>query len=1057
MDLKKGLDERGRPEIMDAAVGLTRLENLITEQDGSWTKRPGLQYLGGSSITDDGASLPLCLRPIRTIGGLGVAGFQSESSNHGTTQQLTFYRYLEGRGRLSAARAARMSELSVNGVFVAASQALETTGTSGPRVVSVAGCTAYDAVVFESGTNQTAGAGPQLVLVIYERESGVEAARLTMPKSGTSTAPKLCFVADRYLHVYYKDATTLYPTITVIDTSIALPSSLAAGSTVVANANAIIQDVCVNDTHSFVGVAAALGIAPVVYKVAASGGAPVSSVTMPSAKVGSLQLSIALNWATDTVYAVYIDDATTRVRVATINTATMAATSLFLDPSLTMSTVGVYAPSISVADNGGLILVGQDTFTFSAGTSCPYINVYYTESSASTEFFNLGRINAWTAQSTPFYCRYTNKHYLHVVKYDRVTTDVATHAAVCISDTRPVYVSSYSYSAARVCAVLENSNGYQLAQPPDRYSIEIPNSPVIHRILRRGSDATASPSATYPAALSYRQAADSSAVAVYRLEFHSLSANCSVNFNGSTHVASGVLQRFDGNNFGEDCYVDQPFGTAVDSGVAGNVNGLVKYAFVFRSVNAVGSVTYSRTYAPVSITVANKQVSLSCSAPHLTSRDYGSDGDQQNVVEVYRTVSGGSQYLYVGKAVLTSSDGIFRLTDNIADASLGRVMFRQPGTNNSPLDRYCAPGGHGIICQHKDRVFVADPYGQRVWYSSFSVDGEGLWFNPAFSFFVNGGSGPVTGMASMDGRLIIFKKDAVFVVDGDGPPEGGGNGSEFTPPNRLAVEYGCVDHRSIVNTPLGVMYRSTMGLELLTRSLERKWIGELVQTTVNDNQVTLGSCLDNLGMVHFLLSDTDGIDNTRQSVELLLDLPSGAWSKIPHNIRGLTGIGTFDAGGEKVCYTAPGAALEGDYDTSVDESLGNGQTSTYPVMCLESAWIHVNGPQARQRIYDFFFLARKQASANHALKVSVAFNYVDSYTQVKTWEPSVINGLGIEQLNLNPSRQEVIAIRFKVEDQIPADTVTYPVGTAKGCDVLSMAIDVGMKSGGSKLAPDQKG
>lgn len=1064
LDIRGGLDERGRPETMDAAVSLTRLDNMVTEQDGSWVKRQGLQYLGGSLDDDLGFPLGTSTRPVRTIGGLGVMSLSAAAGIHTTNEtNLSLFRYSEERQRLR--NSGKVSELSVTGNFIASSQALPTTGTSGPRIMAVAGSTGYDAVIYESGS-ATSGAGlsPQLVLVIFERDSQSESARYAMPLGSVGSTPKMCFIADRYLHVFYRDTSGFVNVIALDVVSNGLPSqgNLGTGSVVVASST-VMLDVAVNDTHSFL-----VCDNGTIYKVGTSG-AVASSVVLPNRLFASFS-SLSMNWSSGALYVAYVDNATGRFRVATVNTTTMVVTGLFVDPTIGPATVGAEAWAISVSDNGGLMLVGEVDYTFSTGTTVPAIRTYYTATSASTSFTSGVRLNCWRHASSPFYCRYTNKHYMHVVKYDNITTDTATHAIVCLSDFQTVS-TAYSggigtHNAVRAAAVLEQANGYQYRTAPTVYASDLPNVPVMYRLLRRGSDATASAHAEYPAAVAYRQAANSMAVAYYTLTFNNQKCGSIVGHNGANYLSGGLLSKYDGYICSEQGFVDQPFATALDSGGGTGPNGSYNYAFVYRSVDAAGGVSYSRVYGPVSITVVDNTVTLAVSAPHVTAKETGVAGDQQVSVEVYRTLTAGTVYYYVGDARRDgTADGVFRLSDSTTDATLAtaRKMFRQPGTTNTPLDRYTAPGGSGIICQHKDRIFVADPYGQRVWYSSFAVDGEAAWFSPGFTFFVNGGSGPITGMASMDGRLVVFKKDSVFVVDGDGPPEGGGNGSEFTPPTRLAIEYGCIDHRSITPSPIGLLYRSTMGIELLSRSLERSWIGEKVQNTVDDNPVTLGSCMDSLGFVRFLVSTTDGIGSGVAVTELLYDVPSKAWSRIPHNIKDLTGICTFDdSGTEKVCYTAVaatlgGSALVASNSTSVDVDLGRGQTTTYPSLCMESAWIHVSGPQGRQRIYDFFFLARKASDANHALKVSVAYNYVESYTQTKTWEPGTINTLGIEQLNLNPNKQEVVAIRFKVEDQAPADTATYPVGTAKGCAVLSMAIDVAPKAGGSKLADGQKG
>jgi hypothetical protein len=63
----------------------------------------------------------------------------------------------------------------------------------------------------------------------------------------------------------------------------------------------------------------------------------------------------------------------------------------------------------------------------------------------------------------------------------------------------------------------------------------------------------------------------------------------------------------------------------------------------------------------------------------------------------------------------------------------------------------------------------------------------------------------------------------------------------------------------------------------------------------------------------------------------------------------------------------------------------------------------------------------------------------------------------VEQLELQVPRQAVQAVRFKIEDEAPADLVTYPLGNAKGPEILCLSVKLGLRGGGAKLAPGQKG
>ncbi len=81
------------------------------------------------------------------------------------------------------------------------------------------------------------------------------------------------------------------------------------------------------------------------------------------------------------------------------------------------------------------------------------------------------------------------------------------------------------------------------------------------------------------------------------------------------------------------------------------------------------------------------------------------------------------------------------------------------------------------------------------------------------------------------------------------------------------------------------------------------------------------------------------------------------------------------------------------------------------------------------------------------MRVSLAYDYVDSYTQVTTWEPSVLNTLAIEEICVKPSQPITLAIRVKIEELVPSDIVTYPVGTGRGADLLGVTAELAAVQG----------
>ncbi len=1011
VDLSKGVNERDRPETADPATTLTRVENLYQDQTGAYIKRYGTTVL--SSATVGGVAFSSGTKLVRSRLGLG-------SIANGRLR-----RYME-----STAAFAVVNELPA---FVDSAEMVASSGFSATAsAVSVAHSSKYSVVVHQelSGTGYT--------VTIHERASGLTAAKYDLSKLTVPvrSSPKAAFVADRYLHLYYGTATSVYGT--SIDTNSALPileSSIPQTSLYTPAGALTILDHAVGADRSFV-----LHADGGVSKIAAmgTGGTLVDS----DATAGILQI------------------ASSGTRLWLKGAANLEARSL-----TTLATVSI-APAAHGASAGGYLgvtsqnkayVVAQTTPAFGA-TTIKRITVYYSTATDGTALTTDTPIDGWGLASTPFTApnavsTVADRVFIHVVKDNGLT--VTTHAIAEIGHG----VFKYSY--------LQSADFY--ASVPVAASVEPMTGVVNPTVLKYFSQDSG---ASYGILVPVQTVVRGVGYSVHNLRTHAHADTGSSNFGGATYIGGGTPLQWAGGTPTEAGFVDMPVITSA-VGAGTGPTGAYKHIAVFRHVDENGAVTWSRTSSVASVTVANQKMDLVICPAALTLRDYtptGTVGITSVTVDLYRTAAGGTQYYLCAssqsgitsplQAIILAATRFYTVTDSMTDADLAnqQQLFRQPGTPNAAVDRYPPPCGNQFL-QHKDRLFTTDPYGDRVYYSSFFVDGETAWFNPAFSFFVHGAAGPITALASMDGRLIVFKRNGIFIVDGDGPPEGGPSGNEYSPPQRLSTEFGCIDHRSVAITTDGIIYKSDRGVEILTRSLQVKWLGERVQTTVDANPKVCGACIDSSGRYHLALgaSDTGTPTQTGVSgVELVYDPTLSAWVISHHsNLSGtynrcLQDVCRADllGYGEVVCYADP------DGTVSVENAAsGLDRGLWYVPWTLETAWIRT-GQQARARFSKSFLLAKRQA--NHKVTISAAYNYVDSYTQVGVLEPSSINAAVIENLMQNLKFPEATSVRLLFQESAPTDTTTYPVGTARGCDVLGIGLEIAQKTGAPKLASSLK-
>lgn len=1002
LDLSNGMDERQRPELMG---GVTLIENLVQDQTGAWVKRPG-STIGPISDGSGTGYWPASVKKILRL----ASGWAAIGDGGKLLHKQDGVSRLRQRERLVDFNVYQAS-------FIGSAGSYSINNSS--SVFAAASCSTHDAYV-SSGQPTVTGGSIYHKLTVCERATGTEycynLGAISYPGTGgAGRDAKMCFVGDRYLHLYVSNNPGTSATdvsLIVIDVQSAMPATEAGilNVTNVANAGGgglVCRDACGGASYSYV----------IVYD-----GAINVSVYQRSAATGAAYKTYNPA-AGDTHACIGIDEDNSRVWLMVAGaTAKFEAVS---SVDITVSSVSIFTatkPGTYFAVNpvtGGLKVVYVTTATF-GGTTIAETEILTLATAASSDLTVVGSFYGWTVVSKPFYISTQAKHYIQLTKVDANSA----LSSIVIADISNFtgYVSNSAglakpYGSVRVACNLEPYAGMQAF------------TSVLSYQSQDGS--------TFSAMVPYQTAQRTLGFAMCRLRPNDDTAYGSANFGGVAYVAHGGLSCYDGRNAYEQGMLDMPIMNNQTQAVAGNLNGAYKYVVVYRHVDANGNSTYSRTYGPVtaSNTAANPGKNLLTIQPHaVTNRDDGK-GNSVPFIEVYRTIAGGTQYFIcassaagiagsnIQQIAINATTGLATFTDNLADTSLDdlAIMYRQPGTTGAPADRYSSPAARFVI-QHKDRLFCTDGYGQRVYYSSFFVDGEAAWFSPTFNFFIHAGTGPITGLASMDGRLFVFKKDAIFVVDGDGPGEAGPSGTEYSPPQSLASYYGCVDHRSIVVTPDGIIYRSPRGIEMITRNLQVKWIGDRVQDTCTSNPSTYGACIDQDSRVHILIGVSDPITGLYgvNGCELVYDLSEDCWSVFRY-----TGFeGTYgrarqhvalvnDSGTEKLVYA------DGYYATfSANSTSSVDYASYYSPFTIKSGWVK-QAPLARQRVSEAMFLGIRDTNSVHALKMSLAFDYAASFTQTHTWQPVTLNSLALEELDIQPVKQQVLGIRIKIEDLEP--------------------------------------
>ena len=242
------------------------------------------------------------------------------------------------------------------------------------------------------------------------------------------------------------------------------------------------------------------------------------------------------------------------------------------------------------------------------------------------------------------------------------------------------------------------------------------------------------------------------------------------------------------------------------------------------------------------------------------------------------------------------SSGVITWTDRISDTNLRtqEIVYIDGGV----LDNVLAPSAR-YVAASDERTLLGGLWDRSiVQFSKIRVPGEPEQFadSPAFQVPLKG---ECTGVAYQDGSWLAFTDRTIAVITGDGPNDQG-TGDFFV--RTIVTDRGHVDGAPLLETALGVIYRSRRGLELVPRGNGLPvFIGKEVQGLTREFPLVLAACnhvsdLERLAL--FLVSD--GVEQAVLVLDLDLtqELGRGVWSSDTHAMlgTGMQALGAWPTG-----------------------------------------------------------------------------------------------------------------------------------------------------------------
>jgi hypothetical protein len=402
-------------------------------------------------------------------------------------------------------------------------------------------------------------------------------------------------------------------------------------------------------------------------------------------------------------------------------------------------------------------------------------------------------------------------------------------------------------------------------------------------------------------------------------------------------------------------------------------------------------------------------------------------------VELYRTAAAGTVFnLCAFTAQTNFNTATIAVADTLTDATI--AGYKLLYTTGGVLE-HIPPPAPSFIAPFKDRIFSCDG-NLRAYFSKSHVAGEPINFNDALYVEVDSYGGVITGMAQLDDKFILFKRNAIYYTTGDGPNNTGG-GANFQAPIFVTAEIGCTYHASIVNTPDGLMFNGARGYCLLKPTLEVEYIGKEIEyfgnttiygaTVVSEQNETRFISNDGVGVVYNYLYNNWSI-NTNETANGWQGKGSCLWQNKYTRITNDGGV-----------YQENTGFLDGANNIFTKVTTG---------------WISLSSLAGFQRVYRAIILGRFMSA--HNLKITVYYDYLPNPIATVTITPaSLLNisaysdavlyadatfssGTDAYEFSYHLPRQKCQAIAFSFEDLSLS-------GTQEGFQLTGLTLEIGVK------------
>lgn len=465
------------------------------------------------------------------------------------------------------------------------------------------------------------------------------------------------------------------------------------------------------------------------------------------------------------------------------------------------------------------------------------------------------------------------------------------------------------------------------------------------------------------------------------------------------HMNGGVMLMYDGHNPVEHNFFLYPDNIVLSA--AGNAGVLpiqtYYYQVIYKWSDGQGNIHRSAPSLPVSFVTSSgtSAINVNVPCPRVTYKTTANPIS----ASIYRWSTGLQTYYKIGNDIIFNDTALqgdsVAVPDVKSDAQIigNEILY----TTGGVVEDVSAPPS-GSLALFDTRLWLIDTEDPNLlWFSKPCVEGTPVELSDLLTYFVPpssnevSSSGPCKCLAAMDDKLIIFKNNSMFYINGTGPDITGAN-SQYSPPIFITSGVGCSNPASIILTPNGLMFQSAKGIWLLGRDLAVSYVGKEVQA-FNTCPVLSAQTIPGTNEARFTLGSS--------GQTLMYDYFANQWDQVV----GMPALSSVIYNGLHTNLQTSGSVTQETANIYLD-----GGTPT--TLGFTTGWINLAGLQGYVRAYRMYLLGKFLSP--HTYTVGIAYDYNPSIVQTATINPTNVVGSGssIEQWQINFDQQQTQAFQL---------------------------------------------